>query len=170
MAAHKRQAQSGPVNVNFSIACVSYNLFQQVHCNYHDPFNENVPYDNVSLAALTRKYYRGLLGFLNQKLFEYREVEIQGERFYEIDLFYRNLRKGFPDEFPFWPWHFELHEFFRPRLLLPFEIRSFADNGITNSINPFIFESSESDTSTYIDNDRVGLRIRHFKIITPKIN
>lgn len=161
MTAHKNQAVSGPINVNFSVACVSYNLFQRVTCNYHDPFNENVPYDNVSLAALSRNYYKGLSEFLDEKLFEYREMEIQGERFYEIELSDRNWTKIFPDEFPFGPlWHAEIFEFFRPRLILPFNIREFAEAGITNNTTPFIFDSNDQDRSMYIDNDRVGLRIR----------
>lgn len=112
MAIHKLQAQAGPINVNFSVACVSFNLFNQVTCNYHDPFNDNIQYDNVSLAALTRNYYKGLLEFLNQKFFEYREFEFQGERFYEIELFNRSFEKIFPDEFLFTPFrHFEIIDF-----------------------------------------------------------
>jgi hypothetical protein len=60
MTEHKTQAQSGPIGVNFSVACISYNIFNRVTCNYHDPFNENVRYDNESLQALTKKYYSGL--------------------------------------------------------------------------------------------------------------
>jgi len=160
MAIHKTQAQSGPINVNFSIACISYNLFNRVSCNYHDPFNDNIPYDNVSLAALTRNYYRGLSEFLNQRYFEYREFEFQGERFYEVELSYRNLERIFPDEFPFHPfWYHEIFDFFRPRLILPIGVRDYAESGITNNTNPFLLESSEQNSYIYIDNDRVGLRI-----------
>lgn len=161
MITHKTQAQSGPIPVNFSVACVSYNLFNQVTCKYHDPFNDNVQYDNVSLQALTRNYYRGLAEFLNQKLFEYREFEFQGESFYEIQLSPRNFEKFFPDEFPFRPfWLFEVLDHYRPRLVLPKSIRDYADTGITNETRPFIFENSEQTNNLYIDNDRVGLRIR----------
>lgn len=161
MTAHKNQAIAGPINVNFSVACVSYNLFQRVTCNYHDPFNDNIPYDNVSLAALSRNYYRGLAEFLNNKFFEYQQVDIQGEQFYEIDLFNRNLAKIFPDEFPFRSfWHLEGFEFFRPKLILPMDIRSYAANGLTSNTTPFLFENTDQERFIYIDNDRVGLRIR----------
>lgn len=161
MTVHKAQAQAGPINVNFSVACVSFNLFNQVTCNYHDPINDNIPFDNVSLAALTRNYYRGLLEFLNQKIFEYREVNFQGERFYEVELSRRNFEKIFPGEFPFSPfWYFEVMDFFRPKLILPIAIRDYAESGITNNTTPFRFESFEQDGNIYIDNDRVGLRIR----------
>lgn len=160
MKVHKSQARSGPINVNFSVACVSYNLFQRITCNYHDPFNDNVPYDNISLAALSRNYYRGLAAFLDQKLFEYREMEIQGEHFYEVELSRRNLDKRFPEKFPFWaPWSFEVFEYFRPRLILPYNIRKFAETGITNEATPFIFGSNDQNQYLYIDNDRVGLQI-----------
>lgn len=158
MTAHKRQAKSGPINVNFSVACVSYNLFQKVTCNYHDPFNDNIPYDNISLAALSRNYYQGLAAFLDESLFKYEEVEIQGERFYEVKLLRSNLAKIFPEEFPFWThWSFEV---FVPRLILPYHIRDYAETGITNETTPFIFDSNEQDRYLYIDNDRVGLQIR----------
>ncbi|MCV4626466.1 hypothetical protein OFC18_30785, partial [Escherichia coli] len=36
MAGHKIQASSGNYPRNFSVACVSYNLYNNVMCNYHD--------------------------------------------------------------------------------------------------------------------------------------
>jgi hypothetical protein len=42
MLRHKNQANSGPLPVNFCVASVSYNLYTQVKCNYHDPFDRNV--------------------------------------------------------------------------------------------------------------------------------
>jgi hypothetical protein len=160
MVKHKTQAQSGTVGVNFSVACVSYNLFNQVRCNYHDPYNDNIPYDNETLRLLTKNYYQGLSEFLNEKIFEYREFQMQGETFYEIELFYRRFDTLLPDEFPFRPFrYFEIFEFYRPRLILPKDIFEYAKNGITNDIKPFSFDAKEDD-SLYIDNDRIGLRIR----------
>jgi len=159
MNTHKNQSLTGGIPVNFTVACVSYNLYNQVTCNYHDPFNENIPYDNVSLRALTRNYYQGLSEFLDQKHFEYRETELQGENFYEVELRFRNFEKLFPDVFrPIW--HFEILDYYRPRLILPIKIRDFAEDGISNEQKPFVFETKQEDTDIYIDNDRVGLRIR----------
>ena len=161
MTTHKNQSLTGGIPVNFSVACVSYDLYNNVKCNYHDPFNDNVQYDNVTLSGLTRNYYKGLADFLDQKFFEYREYKHQGEDFYEIELSHRNFEKFFPNEFPFRPfWHFEILEHFRPRLILPKKIREYAEKGITNELKPFIFETKEQDNNIYIDNDRVGLRIR----------
>lgn len=161
MVDHKTQAGSGNFPRNFSVACVSYNLFGQVTCKYHDPLNDNIPYDNQALQKATKKYYTGLADFLDQKYFKYREFDFQGEQFYEIELSYRNFEKLFPEEFPFrHMWHFEILDFYRPRLILPKNIHEYAENGLTNEIKPFIFDGKEHNENIYIDNDRVGLRIR----------
>lgn len=158
---HKNQSKTGSIPINFSVACVSYNLYNQVKCNYHDPYNDNIPYDNTTLSATSRIYYSGLFEFLNEKFFEINNIEIQGESFIEINLSYRAIEKIFKDEIPqFPPFHyFELFDFYRPSLILPNDIRRFSQEGITNEIKPFNYQLSEKD-NLYIDNDRVGLRIK----------
>ncbi len=158
---HKNQSQTGGIRVNFTVASVSYDLYNQVKCKYHDPFNDNVPYDNELLRRLTKEYYGGLSEFLNEKFFKSHVTEIQGEKFHEVELSYRPFEKLFPDEFPFkYFMLFEILKYYRPRIILPFAIRDYAENGITNKIKPFIFETKEQDYNTYIDNDRIGLRIK----------
>ena len=161
MTSHKNQSLTGGIPVNFTVACISYELYNNVKCKYHDPFNDNVPYDNETLRGLTKSYYNGLLAFLNQKYFEYREFDFQGDKFYEVELSYRNLQKLFPEEFRFSHfWHFEILDFYRPKLILPINIREYAENGLTNETKPFLFEIKEQNEYIYIDNDRVGLSIR----------
>ena len=161
MTTHKTQSKTGGIPVNFTVACVSYNLYNNIQCNYHDPYYDDISYDNELLKMLTKQYYSGLSEYLNEKYFKYDEVEIQGEKFYEVKLSYRPFEKLFPDEFPFRHfWHCEILEYYNPRIILPFAIRDYAENGITNEIKPFIFETKEQDYNTYIDNDRIGLRIR----------
>ncbi|MHB1922894.1 MAG: hypothetical protein ACYCOO_11735 [Chitinophagaceae bacterium] len=161
MNTHKIQARSGNYPRDFSVACVSYNLFGQVTCKYYDPFNDNISYDNESLQRATRNYYNGLAGFLDQKYFSYQEFDYQGENFYVIELFYKNFKKLFPDEFPFRNFlDFEILEYYQPRLILPKNIREYAEKGLTNETMPFIFETKEQNENIYIDNDRVGLRIK----------
>jgi hypothetical protein len=163
MTQHKSQAQSGPINVNFSIACISYNLYDRINCNYYDPFNENIEYDNALLQALTRKYYSGLAEFLNSRIFEYRITTHQGEEFYEVGISYRKFATLFSEEFLFQHFLFpDLLRYYDLKLILPLEIRQYAENGITNATVPFIYEGSESDNYIYIDNDRVGLRVGPF--------
>jgi hypothetical protein len=162
MADHKLQSRQGNIPVNFSVACVSYDLFGSVKANYHDPYNDDVPYDNATLSQLTKAYYRGLSGFLNENYFSFREVSYQNESFYEVDLFYPGFEKMFDREPPFFPmWHHEILHYYRPRLILPINTRILSETGITNETAPFFFDTgSNSETRIYIDNDRVGLRIR----------
>ena len=161
MNTHKIQSQTGGIPVNFSIACVSYRLYENIQCKYYYPSNDNIPFNDKLFNGLTKSYYSGLLEFLDQKFFEYRDFEFNGERFYEIQLTYRTFEKIFPEEFPLHPhWYFDLLEFYRPSLLLPFDIREYAKNGLTKDIKPFVFDLKQEDNYIYIDNDRVGLRIR----------
>lgn len=157
MAKHKRQSQTGGIPVNYSVACISYELYQQVKCNYHDPFNDTVEFDRRLLSELTKKYYLGLSGFVRSDFFRTQEMEIQGENFYSIDLSYPHLRRFFdPPPFRFlWD---EIFHFFRPKLILPRQILEFSENGVNGNIRPFIFEGEQSNRSLYIDTDRVGLQ------------
>jgi hypothetical protein len=161
MNTHKVQSTTGGIPVNFTVACISYDLYNKAKCKYHDPYNDNVPFDDVTFRALTRNYYSGLSGFLDQKFFEYNEVKIQNESFYEIELSRRNFDKFLPDEFPFHPiWHHELLWHLRPKLILPGNLRDFAESGLSNDMKPFSFESTKDNNYLYVDNDRVGLKIR----------
>jgi hypothetical protein len=161
MTEHKDQSQQGGIPVNYTIASVAYDLYNNVKCKYHDPFNDNIRFDNQLLSRLTKKYYRGLSAFLDQKLFDYREFDIQGEPFYEIELLNRNFGKIFQSDFPHSHfWFHELFDFYRPRLILPRNIRAYSETGINNEIRPFLFDAKEQPENIYIDNDRVGLRFR----------
>lgn len=158
MSTHKIQSKSGGIPVNFSIACVSYNLYNNVQCKYHDPINDNIQYDNKLLRNLTMNYYQGLSEFLNKKFFEYREFSFQGESFYEVELSFKNIDFFSPREFPFWS--YEILDYYRPRLILPKKIREYAEVGLNSETKPFKFETKGQDDNIYIDNDRVGLRFR----------
>lgn len=160
MTTHKTQSTTGGIPVNFTVACVSHNLYNNIQCKYHDPYNDNIPYDFEGLTELSRKYYSGLAGFLNEEYFKYQKTEINGEPFYAVELSFRKFEKLFMDEFPFPPFHFfELFEFYRPQIILPANIKELAKNGIPKNMKPFEFEMSK-ESNVYIDNDRIGLRIR----------
>lgn len=159
---HKIQSRTGGIPVNFSVASVSYNLYDSVKCNYHDPYNENVLFDKELFKDLTKEYYSGFSKFMEYGHFD--KVEYQNESFYEIDLFYP----------PFWDKYFshkhmfrhfwdEVFHFYRPRLILPVNIKEFAKNGLTENIKPFLYEGNNNlkdrERKIYIDNDRIGLKI-----------
>lgn len=162
MITHKAQANSGSIPTKFNVACVSYNLYNQVECKYHDPINDNYVYDDELFKNLTKRYYSGLLEFLNNDYFEYEEVEIQQDKFYAVNIKPKKFLKIFPRSllrFPFWDELIYMSEFDRLRLILPREIKTLAKKGLTNDSEPFLFESIESNY-LYIDNDRVGLELR----------
>lgn len=157
MPKYKLQANTGPLPTNFSIACISYNLFEKVKCNYHDPFNENIPFDDKMLSEISKQYYSGLMQFLDPKLFNYNIVEIQDEQFYEINLsngYFRRILKSIPFRRI---WFYEEFIFHNLYLLLPSKINEYARNGLTKNIRPFFLK--DESNYLYIDTDRVGLRI-----------
>lgn len=158
MHQHKLQSQSGPISVHFSVACVSYHLFDRIKCNYHDPVVGNAQYDNKALSLLTRNYYGGLAGFLNNNHSRSREISIQGETFYEVEIFDDYLRKLFSNNWFSTFWQDEAREFLLPRLILPGNIMQLAEYGISNQTKSFIFDNREYQ-NIYIDNDRIGLSI-----------
>lgn len=162
MATHKAQSQTGGIPVNFSVACVSYDIYNNVKCKYHDPYNDNITYDNELLRQLTANYYKGFSEYLDQRYFHYDEVQIQNETFLAVTFDYRFFEKYFDRDFPPFPYHWyrENFDFYRPTLLLPSAIRQYATSGITNENKPFIFDTNDNNRYTYIDNDRIGLQIR----------
>lgn len=158
MQKHKAQSQQGKIPVNFSVACVSYDLYKKVKCNYYDPFNDNIPFDEELFRELTKNYYRGLSEFL---IFPHREHQIQDEAFYEVELFPHFFEEILSDNM-----HFRYYRdfcrdvYYRcPRLILPGRIREYAEVGLPRETRPFSFEGGERDHDLYIDNDRVGLII-----------
>lgn len=163
MAEHKAQSQQGGIPVNFSIACVSYNLYKEVRCNYHDPFNGDIQFDEWLFRELTKKYYKGLSEFLNSEFFNYKEVQIQDETFYEVELFPRFFEEFLSDDLLFYCHYYFWHKIYchySPTLILPVRIKEYAEAGLTSETSPFLFEEDEQNHNLYIDNDRVGLRIR----------
>jgi hypothetical protein len=158
MQKYKVQSQSGSIIVNSSVACVSYNLFQKVNCNYYDPIVSDSPYDNEILRALSRSYYAGLKEYLNKDYFRIETVQIGKEKFYEIKISELFLRQKYSRLllFPFY-W-VKLFQFYNPRLLLPINIEDLSKKGLSSETRPFEYDSNDSE-NLYIDNDRVGFKI-----------
>lgn len=160
MKKHKAQSKTGGLKVDFTVACVSYNLYKTVKCNYLDPANDNAPSNDDLLRALTRNYYKGLLQFLDERYFEYREIEIQGEKFYEVSLLYPGFENDFVGQNSYCPFlYYEILDYYNPQLILPKNIVDYSENGLSNESSPFLFENI-NNVNIYIDNDRVGLQIR----------
>jgi len=165
MVAHKLQSQTGPpqIVVNHSIASVTYNMFRQVRCKYHDPVNSSISFDDQGLAALSRDYYRGFAEFLNSDYFNIETTTYFGEQFYEVELLTSKSWNILRNVFPVWNFILlDFLEFFRPKIIIPSNVVELSKTGFSNSVKPFVLEG-ELTTSygedIYIDSDRIGLRI-----------
>ncbi len=163
MTTHKTQSQAGPITVNFSIASISYNLYNKVKCKYHDPINPDADYNEKMLLNLSQKYYSGINEFLNESYFRRREIEVNGEQFFEIEIFTSQfirsqIRERYPWIFPKLEYRFfEELDF---KLIVPANINELSTNGVNREIEPF--EIGEGQTNyLYIDKDRIGLKIRN---------
>lgn len=153
MSKHKDQSLSGAIPVNFTVASVSYNLYNKVKCKYHDPYNANIPFDEELLSETTKKYYSGIIDFLENS--DYKEVKYKNESFYEIDI----LSPYFFDEYYDKPFRYFFHDLFHHnqlKLILPKNIEAYSKEGLNSRTEPFLYDSNED---IYIDNDRIGLKI-----------
>jgi len=56
MRRHKAQSSSGPINVNRSIAAVSFNIYEDICVKYHDPNSED-KYDGRDTKDITKEFY-----------------------------------------------------------------------------------------------------------------
>ena len=166
MTKHKKQSKQGGIPVDYTVACVSYNLYKEVKCNYYDPENDNKPTNHKLLQSLSKKYYSGFAKFLNEKYFYFDTIEFQNEKFYKIQLSPRFFKEYFIDDYHYFKncchphCFYECIEHLRPSLLLPEKIKDFAHNGLTSETKPFIFDTYQEYKSTYIDNDRIGLQVK----------
>lgn len=146
MKKRKKQAESGEIPVNFSVACVSYNIYKKIKCKYYDPVDKNASFDEELFKALTKEYYKGFMGFLNLPHSEFKHKE---ESFYTIKIsdiimhfFGKDAVKLNNNEMSL-------------QLLIPENIKEYAKNGM-----PFWKPIEDNnDEKLYIDNDRIGIRL-----------
>jgi hypothetical protein len=86
MLIHKNQSMNGPLPVNFTVASVSFRLYKDVHCNYHDPYKSNIKYNFKLNSRLNTQYYKGVFEYLDHKYFNIEEGEIEGNHCFFIDI------------------------------------------------------------------------------------
>lgn len=153
MADHKIQSTTGGIPVNFTVASVSYNLYDQVKCKYYDPYNDNIKFDDELFAKVTKKYYSGFIDFL--EFGNYKEVKHKNEEFYEVDLLSPYFMDIDQDVFLRHFMYDVLH--YQPKIILPKNIEEYAREGLNTHIEPFLYDG---DKQIYIDNDRIGLKFR----------
>ena len=126
---------------NFGIACVSYNLYNQVKVCYHDPKFDNIKSDDdFGLKELSKLYYKAFFDLYK----EVKKAKIRNfgkEKFIIVNLGFENsvLFRCIGDI----------------SLILPYNIKELSENGISRETQPFEIENN--DDGIYIDNDRIGL-------------
>lgn len=146
MKGHKTQSQRGPLSVHFSVASVSYNLYDKVQNKYHDPVSPEAEFNESLNRDLSRAYYRGfsqLLEVAND--FPQIEIENLGSTFYIIPILPLD--------------EIEIYDFPRRynrnvNLLVDRRIRKYIEEGNLESNTGYI-----QDDRIYIDNDGIGLLI-----------
>ncbi len=162
MEKYKQQSRNGGLKVDYSIACVSYNLYERVRCKYHDPEGEEVKFDSELFRNLTKNYYSGLSSFIHSDaVTETREFD--SEEFIIVNLgrlFYYH-RIPFGNNY-LWQDRFFYEYLSQYSLILPSNIEELADKGLNKPLPPFPLHASEGDGHSerdwyYIDNDRVGI-------------
>lgn len=159
----KQQAQSGLVTVNSCVACVSYNIYKKIECNYWDPTNRSVRFDDELFKILTRQYYKGLAEFLDEKYFYHKFKDYGGEKFLEIGIKPETTGRIFQLLQYYKNCQYEVLEKYQPRLIIPADVKEFAEKGLPENFKPFDMKSVKTDAGDeiYIDNDYVGLKITH---------
>ena len=154
------QSLQGMLPVDFCVTSVSYNLYSKVKCKYH----ENLPISNNNnnnvqeiLRNLSKNYYLNFLNFISDNSQFKATEELGKEKFYKIDLFNEHLEKGLI-EYPLGVWLKKFLDFYKPKLIIPENIKYYAENGL--SLTPFEFEGNDE---IYIDNDRIGIELNNKK-------
>lgn len=144
MIKYKRQSQSGPFTVNFSVASVSFNLYRKISVKYYDPFNDDIPYDWEELTLkMTRLYYKSLLEYLNENIFNIEYLSVGNKKYYKLKLSNRDrtlrLYKALMGHYS---------------ILLDYRIRDWSERGLSDrEMSPY-----EKD-NIFIDSDGIGLMV-----------
>jgi hypothetical protein len=158
MNKHKAQAGSGSIPVHYSVACVSYNMYRSIRCNYHDPRISDVRYDSALLRLLSKAYYYSFreyaniesanypipvmdnhqVGFRRFALSEYLRLDRSQS---EILSMLSNRMFGYKNIY----------------LLLPATLDELSENGLREGDTAFVM--SDMNDNVYIDSDRIGLMV-----------
>jgi hypothetical protein len=146
MFGHKKQARSGRLPVNYSVASVSYNLYDRVLCKYHDPFNDNVEFSFKTNQELNRIYYTGLFEYLDFEYFRIEEGQIDNKHCFFIDV----LGPGTPYTLRFGG--------LSAALIIQSEFKKFTINE-SSHFNEAIIQGPQM----YLDTDGVGFCLMEFK-------
>lgn len=147
MNKYKQQSQSGPIEVSFSIASVTYNMYSDIKVKYHDPINKNYKYDKSLSEKLMKKYYSGIMEYIDKDLFDVTEIEINKHEYYKIKM--KDKRRGYDNLIGI-----NIH---RISILIDKNIKRFINDEI--EYNKMFNLESVDEKDIYIDRDGIGIML-----------
>lgn len=95
MNKHKKQSQSGLLPVNFSIASIAFDLYKYPQVKFHDPVNDNVPYDRELNSQLRSSYFNSVIDLI--ALYSFSQVRSDFSGFVSFNFFPFSLPRFFPN-------------------------------------------------------------------------
>lgn len=139
MATHKLQSQAGPIPVHFSVASVTYNIYEGLRCKFHDPVNERTEFLRNVNNTLAKQYYLALheqlVDYINPGRFEYGNRQYES---YDISPYLFIGRRNRP-----------ISLLFDKQIMANIEREN-----ILNDEYPFL-----SEQGLYLDTDGVGIHV-----------
>lgn len=139
MNGYKKQSQSGPIPVSFSIASVAYDLYNNLKVKFHDPINDNVPYDRELSFQLRSSYFNSVIDLVEQYRFPQTQSDFPDFVSYNLMPFFQ--------------------PFFSPRLKLLVHRAIIQRNWESNDWLETIVGPQERNENSYIDSDGIGLSV-----------
>lgn len=150
MTNHKTQSGQGPLNIQFSVASVSYNLYNKIKNKYYDPINNNSEFNNALNRKISSAYYSGFAELLQrQKDLSTIILPGQNREFNLIPIFSPNGKFLYNDP----TWLYKAYRRNTVYLLLDKRIKTFAKEGFINNEE----KNEITENGLYIDNDGIGL-------------
>jgi hypothetical protein len=154
MDKYKNQSQKGreKINVDYTVACVTYGIYNAIKVKYYDPESENEKFNQHLFKALSKEYYSGVMEYMSGNLFKKSEFTF-GNRKYN-KLTYNIPQSHLESIIPFSTFSIvpEIS------IVLDKEIERFAKFGLDNLHLPYVDKEE-----IFIDRDGIGLIIENAK-------
>jgi hypothetical protein len=151
MKKHKRQSKKGPLSVAFSVASVTYSIYDNIKSNFYDPPGDGEEIDRLLFNSLALKYYSNIF---NDPLFDSlpkQIVEYENNSFIKVRLS--------PFFYDFFPFIYSDDEIYYNKMLPTYSI--LIDKRIEKFINEGDFLKYEffglKSENVYIDKDGLGI-------------
>jgi hypothetical protein len=152
MTIHKTQSNQGPLDIQFSVASVSYNLYNKIKNKYYDPVNDNSKFNIELNRKISSTYYSGFAELLKEK------NDLPTLNFSDKNREFTLM----PIYSPYDDYLFHDRKFrYRPYrygtlfLVLDKRIKQFAKEGFLENEE----KNEIAEDGLYIDNDGIGLMI-----------